>query len=47
MIWRCVRSAYIPDTFLDVTRAWTFVDLIDAHMFLDAQEDMDRVDAPK
>jgi hypothetical protein len=35
-----IRSPEIPDGLADIRRRWTFVDLLEAHVFLDAVEDL-------
>jgi hypothetical protein len=34
-----IRSPDIPDGLADVRQRWTFADLLEAHMYLDALED--------
>jgi hypothetical protein len=36
--WRVIASPDIPDGLVEVRRQWTFADLIEAHVFLDAME---------
>ena len=42
--WRVVRDERIPDGLMAVRRDWTFVNLLEAHMFLDAANDLFEID---
>lgn len=42
--WRVIRSDVIPDGLADIRERWTFVDLLEAHLYLDAVENIREIE---
>jgi hypothetical protein len=43
-LWRVVAAPQVPDGLHTVRHLWTFVDLLEAHHYLDAVRDLAAID---